>query len=459
MRKIDFIAIMGILILSTLFCNPQISSKSNSEIQNNLLSENFKRNSLNSVKPPIKQRVEGILYDTAVNWTNQYIKINESLIFSSSTSLTINNSIIEFLPINSTQFIDFQIDANSELIIHNSIIYQNYSSAGHSSIYMFGGYLDIKNSTFSNLGINHDYPGIYVTNIWHLNITESTFIDSYRGIVIENSVDINIIDCTFKDFFMTNAVGIMGDDLARVKIINSTFENFQESVSGVSMRDIVNLTMTNCTFRDYGDFGLIMYPSDWNTIVENITVEQNTFINGTFGSYINGFNVSVQNNVFGNIIYSGLLLLGDVVTARNNFFENMSIGVEYPFMAWWLSAITQTTIQNNTFNNIFNYAIYLSNYDGVTVFYYLDNRITNVGTAFGFVGNLGGESEANRAQISGNIIENVTYYAITGISWDYLARLQHITISRNAFINCSLGYTSFQEDYYYLIDIHWDDGL
>jgi hypothetical protein len=102
--------------------------------------------------------------------------------------------------------------------------------------------------------------------------------------------------------------------------------------------------------------------------------------------------------------------------------------------------------------------IWFANYDYPTIFSIIGNNFTLTNNAIVFQGNIGGDNENNRSLIERNIIQNCTGGAIRGISLDYLARFKHTYFLKNAFINCQGGVVDFQMDYYYLLDILWDNG-
>ena len=328
-----------------------------------------------------------------------------------------------------------------------------------SNIIFSGHQASIQNSTFINLGRNANRPGLLIQEATSVSVSDSTFIDTYRGLTFKDSMNIVIQNCSFKEFSKEYSEAIRGDRCNNIAIENCTFANMSNTTFGITLKSSTNTNITDCDFKDYGLLGIGIGSDQYYSYNQNITLLGNSFREGLFGIFITGMHVSINENSFNNLQITGMILRGLFIEVLNNSFVDLGRGIVFSSPYYTLVGATNTIVKDNVFTDILNEAILISNYDGVTLFSFETNNITNIGTAFAFEGNLGGESETVRSQITGNIIRNTTNYAITGTYWDNLARLQHIMINLNAFIDCKPDYTSFETDYYYFIDILWDDGI
>ncbi len=400
-----------------------------------------------------------VQYNYSVNWTNQDLILNESFIFNHSTFLTMDNCFIELAPLNLSDIVEIILPSTSKLIINNSMIFRRDTSKGSGSIIFSGDQVVVRNSTFFNLGKNSNSPGLLIQDSTSVTVTNSTFSRNFRGVMLKDCINIKINTSIFKNTIREFNEGIRGEDCINIEINNNSFTNMNYDSMGITLKSALNVTIYYNEFNDYGLLGINIecdfeYPN-----VQNVNVTLNTFQNGGFGVSISGLRISIKKNIFLNLQGTGMNLQGRFHEIIGNTFINMSRGIAFPFFYWTVVTITDLQIKNNLFTNIANEVIYIINYDGVTRFSIETNNMTNVGTAFAFEGNLGGLSEEDRSVITGNIIRNTTNYAISGTYWDNLARLQHLEINLNAFIDCKPDYTSFETDYYYLIDVRWDDGM
>lgn len=430
---------------------------------NNAYSDN---NSVHlSISRVVKNTLNTNQFDHEIAWDNLHFILDESMSFNVSTRLLINNSTLEFAPKNASSHVELIIGEESQLEIYNSKLLLN-SSIGKSSITFHGGTVTVVNSIF----LENGNTALFVKNS-KISIYNSTF-DS-AGLGIEESNEVIISNCVFqkiKDW-------------------------------GIHALNSANVSITNCSFIDIGKIGLVTFNCNKITIKDsrftqcsekcvqidgeyyfntiNIKVENSIIQDSGFGIWIIGQNISILNNSLLNLTYSGLHVGGRNVIIENNTFSWVQWGISTPAITetphiaetgyqWCETSISNITIQNNSFRNIQQYGIWINNFEFETLFRIEKNVLTDIGgAALAFTGNLGGVNSSNRSWVINNLVKNANYGVLGSYTVEcpfglvYSARFQYTSFIRNAFINCSLNYTSFESDTnsYLLNDIRWDDGF
>lgn len=400
-------------------------------------------------------------FDYTEIWNTSTI-LNKSQTLNPSTRLVINNTTVEFAPENSSHTILLTVGTGSQIEILNSILYLNDTNGGACSIEIDVSKVSIINSKLIGLGHGGANPGFFVKTS-EVTIKNSTFESGFIGLRLTDASLVYIKDSFFKNFNQSQGRGILARDSNNISIMNCTFDNIETGIdiSGYSQNvSIETSQFENCTY-----FCLDFSPTQYYFDISNVLFKRNTFQNSGFGLSIIGEDIEIINNSFVNLGGSGSFIGGRDFLIENNSYRHLNRGittVEFllnPDSVWWsFSSISNLTIQHNDFEFINEYSIWIRNYDFPTIFYIEYNSFSSIRTGIYFQGNLGGESSTNRSWVIGNTF-NTSSYAIIGTSLDPQGRFKYTTFSLNAFINCSEGYTNFQEENYYLDDIRWDDDF
>jgi len=400
-------------------------------------------------------------FDYTEIWNTSTI-LNKSQTLNPSTRLVINNTTVEFAPENSSHTILLTVGTDSQIEILNSTLYLNDTNGGACSIETDGSNVSIINSKLIGLGHGGANPGFFVKTS-QITIENSTFESGFIGLRLIDASLVYIKDSFFKNFNQSQGTGILARDSNNISIVNCTFDNIETGIelSGYSQNvSIETSQFENCTY-----FCLDIFPAQYYFDISNVFLKRNIFQDSGFGLSVIGKNIEIINNSFENLGGSGSYIGGRHFLIENNTYRHLNTGITTvevllnPDSVWWsFSSISNLTIQHNDFEFITEYSIWISNYDFPTLFHIDYNSFSSIRTGIYFQGNLGGESSSNRSWVIGNTF-NTSSYAIIGTSLDPQGRFKYTTFSLNAFINCSEGYTNFQEENYYLDDIRWDDDF
>lgn len=411
-------------------------------------------------------------YNQTVSWENSQIILNKTMSFNVSTRLLINNTTVEFVPENTSSHITLSIESESQLEIYNSKLFLNTTlTNGKGFIRFQGGSVIISNSTFTCLGLNSENPTLFARNS-QISIFNSTFNSGYAGFHFEDSTDIKISSCVFQNI---TQYACRGRDSSDILISKCTIKNMDKF--GLILQNCIQISVNNSSFSQCSETCLQIYGGYYFDTYD-IWIEENTFKDSGFGLWILGKNVTIGNNSFLNLRNSGSYVGGRNYLIKDNFFSELAIGISTPSFSatphinetgyqWCETSISNITIKNNFLSNLYQYGIWLNNFEFETLFRIDNNSISNIGSsALAFTGNLGGKSSTNRSWVTNNLIINSTGYGILGsftvaapFGPSYRAHFQYTSFVKNALINCSLGYTSFESNNYFLDDIRWDDGL
>jgi hypothetical protein len=397
------------------------------------------------------------------------------------------NSSVEFSPINDNVDVRLIIGSDSHLEIYNSSFCLNTSTNGKGSIFFNGGTLIVLNSTFVSLGIDSINPALVIKES-QISIINSTFKLGCSGVGFEDSSNVEITNCAFQNI---STCGIRGSYSTKISIYESTFENINNT--GLFLDTCNNISIIGSQFRQCTIICLHIegskheyycqhdYPCYNYYDAFDVYLEGNIFQDSGLGTQLIGNNISIIKNSFLNLSVSGSFVGGRNILIQDNLYHKLLRGITTPSHKlishvhseseeWFLSSISNVTIQRNHFDDIKQYGVWIDNYDYVTLFRIIQNTFTNIGSSSGgaalaFTGNIGGESSANRSWVIGNVINNSAGYGVFGsfcMGYElpsYMAHFKYISFVRNAFINCSLGYTWFEPEFYFLEDIRWDDSL
>ncbi len=399
-------------------------------------------------------------------WENSYVVLNESLSLNASTHILINNSIVEFAPKIAGLSVYLTIGESSLLEIYNSTLFLNETTDGSSFIKFYGGNVSICKSSFIGMGISNPQPGFFAKDS-QVFINNSTFDSGFTGFHFENSNEVDIINCKFKNM---SGNGVLGTASNNICISNCSYE----LIDGIGFSlDTGNNVSINGSIFEKNDGICVQIQGLYYFDIYDLWLEGNTFQDSAYGMVISGKNVSIINNKFLNLTYGGSFVGGENYLIENNTYSGLLRGITTPAAsdipyegeAWMAPSITNAIIKKNNFTNIGQDGINIDNYEYATLFRIEQNSFSNIGfSALSFTGNLGGEDSNNRSWVIGNLINNSAGFGIygsycTGFIHSYLAHFQFTSFVKNAFFNCSLGYTSFESDHYFLDDIRWDDGL
>ncbi|MFX1283213.1 MAG: hypothetical protein ACFFB5_06135 [Promethearchaeota archaeon] len=409
-----------------------------------------------------KMQMKNTYYEN-ISWVDSTIIINESTSFNSFSNLFIENSTIILSPRNPSDHIKVIIGESSLFNISNSILLVDGSTGGGGSLEFYGDTLSIINSSFIGLGSNDYLPGFYVINS-QISITDSEFLLGYIGITFQDSQDVAIVNCSFRDITGIEGyggIGILGHNSVRVVVSGCTFNttNF-----GLYLQNCRHISVIKSTFTQCGSFAMYLLPYFYYYDVFDVRIENNTVTDSNFGVLVIGSEINIVKNSFKDLSQTGVYIAGRGINVSFNIFERLSRGVVSLESLGnpagdLLSSISNTRIQRNLFENITLTGILLQNYDFPTIFYIIENNFTHNDIGLRFRGNLGGADSTQRSWVVGNIFDNMTKYAIQGISLDYLAHFQYTSFVGNVFVNSPNQYTSFQSKYYYMDDVRWDDGF
>ncbi|MFX0181520.1 MAG: right-handed parallel beta-helix repeat-containing protein [Candidatus Hodarchaeota archaeon] len=422
-----------------------------------------------------------------VSWINDHVTINQSQSFDAATKLLIINSSVKFSPLNDNSDVRLIIGSDSQLEICNSSLYLNTSTNRKGSIVFNGGTLVVLNSTFVGLGIDSINPGLTIKES-QVVIFNSTFELGSAGVGFEDSSIVEIINCTFQNI---STYGICGSYSSRISIYESKFKNIYDT--GLFLETCNNINIIGSQFKQCTIMCLQIegskheyycqhdYPCYDYYDAYDIYLEGNLFQDSGLGTQVIGNNVSIIDNSFLNLSVSGSFIGGRNILIQENLYQKLLRGITTPSHKlishvhseseeWFLSSISNATIKRNYFEDVKQYGVWVDNYDYVTLFHIIQNTFTNIGSSSGgaalaFTGNIGGVSSTNRSWVIGNVINNSAGYGVLGsfcVGFElpsHLAHFKYISFVRNAFINCSLGYTWFEPEFYYLEDIRWDDSL
>ena len=403
-------------------------------------------------------------YNHTILWENSIIILNETMTLNASTHLIINNSAVEFTPVNVSQIIKLTIGINSQLDIYNSIIYLGGDFEGYGSLIFSEGVVNVINSTFTQLGMNFPNNGFRVLNS-QVAIIESIFESGFSGIYFENSDKIKIINSRFQNM---TSYGIFGRNSNDISIINCTFKNLEksDSIGALVFDNCYEISVEDSLFIHFKSYGILIESDEGFWEVYNIWIEENTFQNSQgSGIAVAGINITIVNNSFLDLYREGVYVGGRNILVESNNFTLLNGGIvtfggSMDPIGWTFSWISNATFSYNYINNVTSFGIKIFNFEFTTIFLIYKNNISNVlaGTAMIFSGNVGGESPSNRSWVIGNIISNTSGYGIARGNWG-VEYFQYTSFIKNAFIGCQSGETSFPTtNYYSMIDIQWDDG-
>ncbi|MFX0183577.1 MAG: hypothetical protein ACFE95_10895 [Candidatus Hodarchaeota archaeon] len=402
-------------------------------------------------------------FDYTEIWNTSSI-LNKSQSLNPSTRLVINNTTVEFAPENSSHTILLTVGTGSQIEILNSTLYLNNTNGGACSIEIEGSKVSIINSTLIGLGNGGANPGFLVETS-QITIENSNFESGFIGLRLINTPLAYIKDSSFKNFNQSQGMGILARDSNNISLINCTFDNIETGIelSGNSQNVSMEASQfVNCTY-----LCLDIFPAQYYFEISNVFLKRNIFQDSGFGLSIIGENIEIINNTFENLAESGSFIGGRHFLIENNSYRHLNNGITTVENLpnpdetwWWIASISNLTIQHNVFEFIDEYSICISNYEFPTLFHIDYNSFFSIRTGIYFQGRLGGESSTNRSWVIGNTFNNSSYTIIgDSIGIDYVGRFKYTTFSLNAFINCSEGYTRFQEENYYLEDIRWDDDF
>ncbi len=405
-------------------------------------------------------------FNHTMSWENSYIVLNDSLFLNASTHFLINNSIVEFNPELARSSVYITIGAESFLEIRNSTLFLNETAVGNSYIQFYGGKVAIFDSRFIGMGISNPYPGLLIENS-QIFIQYTTFDSGFTGLHYENSNEVILINCRFRNI---SGNGVLAINSNNIKVSNCIFASIDGT--GFNIDTCNRVSINGSTFEKIDEQCLQMQGLYYFDTYD-LWLEGNIFQDSDYGIAIAGKNVSIINNKFSNLTYSGSYVGGKNYLIENNTYIGLLRGITTPAASdipyegeeWMAPSITNVIIRKNNFTNIGQDGINIDNYEYPTLFRIEQNWFSNIGfSALAFTGNLGGEDSNNRSWVIGNLINNSAGYGIygsycAGFLISYLAHFQFTSFIKNAFINCSLGYTSFESDHYFLDDIRWDDGL
>ena len=416
---------------------------------------------------PIKDiRNTQLQFNHSVSWKNSYILLNDTLRLNASTHLFINNCVVEFSSEVARSSIYLTIGNESLLEIRNSTLFLNEKSTGYSYILFEGGKVVILDSSFIGMGFSDPYPGVFIKNSQAF-IQNTTFDSGFTGLHFENSNEAILINCRFRNM---PGNGVVATGSNNIRVENCFFENIDGI--GLNIDTGFNISVNNSDF-EYIDGLCIQIQGLYYFDVYDIWLENSTFRDSEYGMAVIGQNISIIENSFLNLMFSGSYVGGKDILIENNTFSGLLTGVTTPPSSnipyegeeWLAPSISNAIIRKNSFSEIEQYGIAIDNYEYATLFRIEQNYFYNIGfSALAFTGNLGGENSNNRSWVIGNVINNSAGYGIygsycSGFIHSYLAHFQFTSFVRNAFINCSLGYTSFESDHYFLDDVRWDNGL
>ncbi|MFX0185758.1 MAG: right-handed parallel beta-helix repeat-containing protein, partial [Candidatus Hodarchaeota archaeon] len=404
-----------------------------------------------SISKAVKNTLSANQFDHEITWDGIHLILDESMSFNVSTRLLINNSNIEFAPKNASSHVELIIEEESQLEIYNSTLLLN-SSIGRSSITFRGGIVAIVNSIL----LENGNTAVFVKNS-KISIYNSTF-DS-AGLEIEESNQVTISNCNFqkiKDW------GIRAMNSANFSIINNCSFNDIGKIGFVIFNcteiSVKDSRFTNCSEK------CVQIDGEYYFDATNIKIENSIMQNSGFGIWTIGQNISILNNSFLNFTFSGVHVGGRNITIENNTFNWVQRGISTPAITetphiaetgyqWCETSISNVTIQNNSFRNVQQYGIWINNFEFETLFRIEKNILIEIkGAALAFTGNLGGVNSSIRSWVIGNFVKNANYGILGSYTVDcpfglvFSARFQYTSFIRNAFINCSLNYTSFESD-------------
>ncbi len=398
-----------------------------------------------------------------ISWVDSTIILSESITFNSSSNLLIRNCTIIFSPLNASSHVKVILGESSRLNISNSILFVDNNVGGGGSIEFYGDELFISNSSIIGLGQDDYHPGFFIRSS-QISISDSNFLSGFNGIVFYHSQDIEIIDCSFQDFTGVEGyggIGIYGYNSVRINLSGCTFNNTQV---GISLHNCRYISVDKSIFILSGFAGLYLYPNSFYYEVNDVWIENNTFIDSNFGIIVIGRDITILKNFFINLSYTGMNIAGRNINISFNTFQRLRRGITTleslgSLGEILISSISNVIIQGNIFDKITITGVLIQNYDFPTIFYITENNFTSNGVGLAFRGNLGGFNSSERSWVTGNLFNNITEFAIQGYSFDFLAHFQFTSFVGNAFINSSYPYTSFQVKYYYMDDIRWDNGF
>ncbi|MHA2246836.1 MAG: hypothetical protein ACXADY_17965, partial [Candidatus Hodarchaeales archaeon] len=403
------------------------------------------------------------IYNENISWIDSTIILSESISFNSSSNLLIENCTIILTPPSASSHIKVIIGETSRLNISNSILYVAKSTGGAASLEFYGNELYIVNSSFIGLGENDYNPGFYILNSQISIIINSNFLSGFDGLIFSHSQNIEIIDCLFQDFVSVTGYGgiaIYGYNSDGINVTGCTINNTQV---GISLQNCRRISVQESIFEQ-GNFGLYINPNSQYSEINDVWIENNTFKDSNFGIMAIGEEIYILNNFFTNLSFTGVNIAGRDIFISFNTFQLLRRGITSitslvsPNNFSPIASVSNIEIKGNIFDQITAVGILIQNYDFPTIFYITENNFTQNEIGITFQGNLGGISSTERSWVTGNIFNNISEYAIQGISYEFLAHFQYTSFVGNAFINSS-NPTLFQTNYYYMDDIRWDDGF
>ena len=409
-----------------------------------------------------------LTYANETFWNHSIILLNEPLTFPTSTHLYVFNSTIVFNTTlsNNTGLV---IGNNSRLEVYNSTISCNENNIyAREYLKFLGGSLILKNSVFDSI--------YYGTQVWNTSgiIENCTFIEGFNGFSFDNSSNLNL---TQNHFINQQGNGISGVWSKKVLIANSSFEK-QEHV-GVAIETCNLIEITNSSFNSTNlpievvrsnntkitnnsltKFGLgvrIVGSEPFQPITQNITIKDNLLHSGLRGMVIDGIGriLLVNLNPANPLPFP---VMSNVTVAYNHITDIDQTAIEFRGL--------NIQIHNNTIRKMKTcFRLDSPLFNQPQAFSIVGNNISDCSRyIFSFKGNVGSDSNSNRALILRNIINNTYGVFIFEIIEQYgntFGRATSMSIYRNAFLN-------WQEDFistprtgttFGITSVYWDNGL
>lgn len=457
-RHLDLAILLGIL----LFTTPNLARITSSIPKNETILIGNHEQSLIKREAFEFNTTKYQQYNHTILWENSIVILNETMTFNASTHLIINNSAVEFTPVNASQIIKLTIGINSQLDIYNSNIYLGGDFEGYGSLIFSEGVVNVINSTFTQLGMNFPNNGFRVLNS-QVTIIESIFESGFSGVYFENNENCKIINSHFRNL---TSYGIFGRKSTGISITNSTFKNLQneDDTAAIYLDNCQEICILKSRFNQIGNLGVkITYNVNYYDVY-NVWIERNTFQDSEgSGISVAGKNVTIINNSFTELGHVGVIVEGRNILVESNIFIHLNGGIMTVWGlstpdSWLLSSISNATFRYNTINQVHSFGILIQNHEFDTLFQIYKNNISNVlnFSALMFYGRLGGPSETNRSWVVGNIINNTAGYAVAC----NCAAFHHTSFVQNAFIGCQSEETWFRSDQYSkMTDIRFDNGF